>query len=202
MQRMSELAITPDIRGRKVQVAGKPDWGVGVVQIVQPATINGGAAHRLTIDFPVVGRKILLAPPARLIEPDAGPSREQGWLDQIGGRTLDDRLRKLPDEIGNFLGTPREKLRAVLPLYLYHDGPQTLLRWARWRSGAADPLTLWNRDELHTSFVAFCQDRDSFLRTQAAQLQAKEGREALVAWIAALDDDVREEVLAALRRPI
>lgn len=201
-ERMEPIAISPELRGTKVQVLGRPDWGTGVVERVQSTSSNGQPQHRVTVMFPVVGQKTLVSPPARLALPVDGPTREQGWLDQIAGRTLDDRLRKLPADVEKMIGTTREKLSAVVLLYQFDDSPKSLQRWAQRITGAPDPLSLWSRDELQLSFGAFCSERDAYLRGQAAQLQLKEGRDALDEWLRLLDEQYRERVLVALRRPI
>lgn len=199
---MDEIVVSTQIQGSKVQVIGKPDWGVGVVERVQSTTIAGQPQHRVTVMFPVVGQKKLVVPPARLAQPTEGPTRAQGWLDQIAGRALDDRLRKLPSDVEHMIGTTRDKLAAITRLYEFEDEPKSLQRWAQRITGAADPLSLWSRDELQLSFGAFCGERDSYLRGQAAQLHVKEGREALDEWLRTVDEDVREKILVALRRVI
>lgn len=198
----SDLTISPRLTGQAVQVVGKPDWGVGTVARVQSTTVQGEPLHRVTVDFPVVGRKTVVVPPARLIAPQTGPSREEGWLDRLAGRTLDDRLRKLPQEVLDEFGPPSQRLAAALPLFSYTDDAKSILKWARWRGNCADPLSVWSRDELAVAFAAFCEERDSHVRNLAALLQRGEGRDALLAWIEQVEPELRPRVLAALRKPI
>ncbi len=203
MTEPTDLPISSALVGSNVRSATRPEWGVGRVERVDEVREAGGLKHRVVVQFQVVGRKTLLAPPARLAAPTDSPVREAGWLDKLGGRTLDDVLTKIPAEIANTLGTPRAKLAAAVPLYWYDpDEGKSLVTWATRQSDAPDPLSLWTRDELRTAFDRFASDRDAFVRGQAALLRQKEGAEALRAWLAELPSATRERVEAALRRVI
>jgi len=184
--------------GQAVQNPARPDWGTGRVVSVARA----GAAERVTVDFPVVGRKTLLIPPGRLTTPGAEPQRESGWLDRLAGAGSDQRLRQLPESVLQVLGTPRQRLAAVLPWYVFDGSPDSLCRWARTLVGAADPLSLWSRDELEAAFSLFCRERDAQVRMLAALLKQQEGVEALREWIAQLEPELGAAVEQALRRPL
>ncbi|HMQ15467.1 MAG TPA: DUF3553 domain-containing protein [Phycisphaerae bacterium] len=190
--------ISMTLVGSRVRVLARPDWGTGTVVSLSGAT----GVHRVTIDFPVVGRKVVVVPPGRLGPPEADPIRRAGWLDSLAGATADQRLRQLPSDVAQVLGTPAQRLAAVLPWYGFDADPHALVRWARALVRAPDPLSVWSRDELESAFAAFCRERDAHLRGVAALLRQQEGAPALAAWVDQLDPPIRERVLEALRRPL
>lgn len=197
------MQIDRTLIGQSVRNAAKPEWGVGKVTAVQATQSAGQPAHRVTVVFPVVGTKAMLVPPAQLAAPSDEPTRAKGWLDELAGVTLDDRLTKVPKKYEQVLGTPAQRLRAVLDLYRYSDDPASLLRWARNQTGVGDPLTHWSRDELATAFARFAGERDSLLRARAAQLRLKEGDDAVKAEIDMLEEPVeRTRVREALGKII
>lgn len=187
--------------GRKVRNAARPEWGVGTVLRVQPTKVGGAPVHRVSVQF-AVGHRTLLVPPARLVAPEPEQQRDDGWLDQIAGATLDDQLLNLPTSVTELLGTPRDRLSAVFGLYEYTEDPASLLKWARAQTQVADPLTHWSRDELLTAFRAFCRERDAHFRVMAALLVKAEGKDALKAALDALPSHVRSSLDAALARPL
>lgn len=166
---MNELPVDVGLVGREVRSAARPEWGVGKVLRVQ--RISGGDApvFRVSVQF-AVGHRTLVAPPAKLLHPEPEEQRESGWLESLGGTTLDDRLRALPESVTQFLGTPRDRIAIVAPLFAFRDDPGLLLRWARDQTGLTDPLEHWTRDELQLAFEQFCYRRDEFLRGAAAAL--------------------------------
>lgn len=199
---MTELIVNRELVGRKVINAGRTDWGAGVVQKVERAGgPDDSPVYRVIVQF-TGARRTLLAPPARLIEPRAEEERQAGWLDTLAGRTIDDRLKRVPDELLRVLGTPRQKLDALLPLYEYDEEPKTLTRWARAQTGVGDPLSQWSRDELTLAFASFRADRDAALRSAAAMLRQSEGAAALGDWLARLEEPLRGRVREALARVI
>ncbi len=198
---MSELPIGPELVGREVRVAARPEWGVGRVLRVQPMKVAGQTVFRVGVQFPV-GSKTLQSPPAVLSLPTAEPQRGQGWLDTMGGSTLDDRLRALPEDVADVLGSIRARLQAVVPLYEIRDEPAALLKWARNQTGVADPLSHWSRDELSVAFRAFRIERDSHFRNLAAQLRIKEGHDAVRAFVDEQPEPARAAIREALGRII
>lgn len=198
---MTELHVDQALVGRKVRNAARPDWGDGTVLRVQPTQVGGRPACRVSIQF-AAGHRTVVVPPCRLVEPAADPQRAAGWLDSLAGRTVDDRLRSLPLEVVQHLGTPRQRLDAVLPWYRYDDGPASLVRWARALLGVPDPLSSFSRDELAAAFAHFCVERDAHLRNVAAILVRSESRDALHQWLAALEPPVAAAVRAALSRVV
>jgi len=198
---MSELQIGPESVGQEVRNLARPEWGVGRILGVVPTRHDGQSVQRVSIQF-AVGHRTLMVPPARLAPPAPEPVRASGWLDSISGRTLDDRLGKLPESVTAVLGTPVQRLAAAVTLYRYDESPASLLRWARDQAGVADALAHWTRDELAVSFRRFCTERDAHVRAVAAVLVHKEGGAALREFLAELASPVREAVLSALRKPL
>ena len=182
--------------------AARPEWGDGRVLRVQEVRHGDVLSHRVSVQFATVGHKTLLTPPARLAWPTPERERETGWLDQLGGRTADDVLRALPEQVTDVLGTLRERLAAVLPMYAYAGEGADLVMWARRQTGVADPLSHWNRDELEQAFAGFGDERDAHLRGLAAQLRMKEGPAAVHEFLAAVPPELRPAIRAALARVI
>ena len=166
-----------------------------------PARARGQAAQRVTVQF-ATGRRTLLVPPARLIEPPPEPRRDSGWLEQAGEDRLDNRLRRLPEGVAGHLGTPGERAAVAAALYRYDETPASVLRWARDQVGAADPLSHWSRDELLAAFRAFCDARDSFVRVELAKLKRRAGPAAIESLLAQLEPALGERLRAALARPV
>lgn len=167
---MSESEPAQFAPGQKVCNPARPEWGTGeVIRAIQ--TESGGApALRVSVQFPV-GLRVVMIPPAQLTAPKAAATREKGWLDSLSKNTLDDRLRSLPSDAVLVLGGFAEKLAALAPLYLYHDDPASIQRWACKQLDIPDPLTMYTRDELHAAFDAFCARRDAHLRQLVAPLR-------------------------------
>ncbi len=196
---MSELTIDDGLVGRRVAVPDRPEWGLGTVLRVQTTIVSGQTVHRVGVQFPT-GHRVLLVPPARLIEPQPELERAAGWLDTLAGRTVDDRLVSLPASVTEFLGTPAQRIGVLAALYEYTEEPASLIHWARRQAHVADPLSHWSRDELLVAFRAFCTERDSTLRVAAALLKQAEGPEALAAALTSHPEAVATEMRAALRR--
>lgn len=182
--------------GAKVVNAARPDWGVGTILRVEKTRPTGDAALRVTVQF-AVGSRVVQVPPARLTPPGAAVQREAGWLDKLAGKTLDDALRAVPEDIVMHLGMPAEKLALLAKLYEISDDPAALLKWARKQTGVGDPLQHWTRDELQIAFGDYCRARDEMLRETAARLGRSDGNAALEAAMAEIDPDA-----AARMRPI
>lgn len=198
---MEELRVDTALVGSEVQNAARPEWGVGKVLRVQSVRVGDRPAHRVSVQF-AIGHRTLLVPPARLVAPQPEPQRESGWLAGLGKRTLDDRLRALPEQAVEVLGTPLERLAAVIPLYGVTEDSDSLLRWARSQTNVADPLSQWSRDELLTALRDFSAERDAQLRYLAAVVKQSCGEPALREALAAIPEPLHQAVLTALRRPI
>lgn len=198
---MSELPVNAELVGRRVCNPARPEWGVGTVLRVQATVIGGRPVQRVSVQF-ATGHRHLVVPPARLTAPQPERGREAGWLDQVAGRTPDDRLTELPAEVLECLGTPAQRIAALAPLYEHDEGPTSLTRWALRQARVADALTHWSRDELLVAFRRFCDARDSHLRRLAALLVQKEGREALRDVLVGFPGPIRAAMEAALRRPV
>jgi hypothetical protein len=198
---MSELVIGAELVGTRVKNAARPEWGVGTVLCVQQTRVEGRPAYRVSIQF-AAGHRTLLVPPARLVAPQPEPERQAGWLDGLGKSTLDDKLRSLPAGVVEVLGTPLQRLMAIVPLFEVSEDEASLLRWARSQVGVADPLSHWTRDELLEALRRFREERDAHFRSVAALLKQAEGAQALDDALATLDEPLRQAALTALRRPI
>ncbi len=195
---MADLEISADLVGQVVCNPGRPQWGTGTVLRVQTTMAGGQPQHRVSVQFSV-GHKVLLIPPARLARPGTAPTRAGGWLEKAAGTNLDGRLRGLPDFVTDFLGTPRQRLLNLAPLYAVTDEPKSLADWARQQTGVADPLAHWSRDELHQAFGEFCSRRDHALRTAAAVLEkSAAGRDAVARALAGLEAPLRTRMEAVL----
>ena len=198
---MPDLVVNNALVGQRIRVPNRPEWGVGTVLRVQATRVNGQPVHRVSVQFPT-GHRQMVVPPAKLAPPADEPQREAGWLDEIGGRTLDDRLVNMPAEITEFLGTPTQRVTVLAPLYTLTEEPESLIRWARRQANVADPLSLWSRDELLVAFRAFCNERDSEFRKSAALVKHNEGPDALRELLDSFPTEAREEMLTALRKPL
>jgi hypothetical protein len=194
---MDELEITADLVGRRVVNAARPEWGIGTVLRVQSTTVGGQVRHRVSVQF-AVGHRLLQVPPARLMPPERHAPRPAGWLDQLAENTPADRLRRLPPEITEFLGTAGQRIVALAALYAWTAAPAALIAWARRQTGTADPLAHWSRDELLAAFGEFCRRRDAALRAAAARLRESAGAAAVLEALAACPAEVRPAMQAAL----
>ena len=196
---MSDLEVTPELLGSRVCLPSRPEWGSGEVLRVQATHLGGQPVHRVSIQFPT-GHRTVVVPPGRLALPISESEREAGWLDQIGGMTLDDRLTRLQAESREILGTPARRLAALAPLFELSAEGTGLVRWAMRQANVADPLSLWSRDELMLAFKAFCDERDAHLRLVATLLKQAEGAEALSAALDEMPEHVSSAMTEALRR--
>jgi len=172
---MSSLEITPELVGFKVCNPLRPEWGVGTVMRVQSTIVGGKSVHRVSVQF-TTGHRTLVVPPAQLAEPQAGPTREAGWLDTAAKQTLDDQLVQMPEEVREFLGTSTQRIVVLSRLYTLDEDGTGIIKWARSQTGVADPLTMWTRDELRVAFDTFRRTRDKLLRSAAAQVRATAGQ--------------------------
>ena len=199
---MEEIEIGPELIGQKIRNAARPEWGEGQVLRVQPVrSADGTAAHRVSVQFRT-GHRTLLVPPARLAAAGPEPQREAGWLTGLAQTTLDDQLHSLPKETIEVLGTPVQRMQALVPLFGLRDDPAALQRWACSQTGVTDPLSHWTRDELLAAFAAFCADRDAYFRAAAARVKQSAGDDALRAALAEIPAELRANVQAALSQPI
>ncbi len=194
---MADVEIDSGLVGRRVCNPARPEWGSGTVLRVQSTTVNGSPVHRVSVQF-ATGHRTVMVPPGRLAEPQAGPQRDAGWLDTIAGQTPDDRLAALPEAVSDFLGTSAQRLVVLARLYeLSNDGP-ALLQWARSQSGAADPLSLWTRDQIRFAFAEYCRRRDALLRQTVASLRSSGGPAAVKDAFEQVPEGAREGMLAVV----
>ncbi len=196
---MQSLDPGPELIGRSVRHAARPEWGTGRVLRVRQVQ-RAPAVWQVCVQFGV-GTRTLRIPPARLIEPVPEAGREAGWIDRIGGTTRDDLVTRLPQRVMEAL-SPTERLDALLALYRWSEAPGSLIDWARRQADVADPLSHWTRDELTALFERFCDERDAALRAVVAKLRRAGEQARLDERLAALDSAVRERVMRALVRVV
>jgi hypothetical protein len=198
---VEELEIGPGLVGQRVFNPARPEWGLGTVLRVETTGPAGALQHRVSVQF-LAGHKLVHVPPAQLTREMKGQVREAGWLDTVAGTTADERLKRLPADVSNFLGTAAQRLAVVAELYEYTEEPRSLTHWARRQTRVADPLSHWSRDELLGAFRTFCGERDAELRATAARVKQSQGMEGLQAALEALPVPIKQAVKAALQRPI
>lgn len=197
---MDEITdVSPALAGSNVRSAARPDWGVGQVLFVKEDTVNGQRVHRVSIQFGV-GHKTLMVPPARLLKPGAAPPppKPTGWIDQAAKKTPEDLLRALPDSITHVLGSYEQRVLLLSELYAYQDDEAGLLEWAKKQSKLADPLERWSRDELSQAWGDFRRARDAFLRKLVDDAKKKRGAAAIGDAMSAVPVHLRDRVRAAI----
>ncbi|TWT45102.1 hypothetical protein RAS1_15230 [Phycisphaerae bacterium RAS1] len=187
----------PDV-GARVFNPARSDWGDGIVLRVTEIRENGETSHRVSVQFSISGHKVLRIPPARLTSPQPGPKRETGWLDSLGKKTLDDKLRQLPEEVLFFLGTPIQKIVALAPLFEIEPEPREIVKWARRQTEIGDPLELWSRDELHQAFEDYCRRRNDALREAVGRARKNGGVDALDTAFEQIEAPLRTKMIQAL----
>ena len=168
--------------GDKVIHSGRPEWGLGVVTAVQAATHEGASCQRVTCRFERAGLKTLSTAVADIrpaddessSPPAPGEGDSDGWLDQIEGRDLPERMARLPEPARDPFTTLEARLTATLELYRFSDRAASLLDWAAMQTRLKDPMTRFNRHELEEFFRRFAQNRDEHLRALLLEARKKE----------------------------
>ncbi len=194
---MEPLTPGPRLVGRTVRHAARPEWGAGRVLSVQRVRAEP-PQWRVRVQF-AVGTRALLVPPARLIDPKPEPQRAAGWIERLGGLSLDDRLARLPAWVEQALGL-RERLEALLALYRYDASAASLIEWARRQADVADPLSHWTRDELAAQFERFAAERDAALRAAVAKARMAGQESLLTTLLGQLDPPQRRRAEEALSK--
>ncbi|MBL8880266.1 MAG: DUF3553 domain-containing protein [Phycisphaerales bacterium] len=183
--------------GATVANAARPDWGVGTILRIEQTRPSGDGPLRVTVQF-AVGSRVVQVPPAVLAPPRQAAQRDAGWLDKLAGKTLDDALRAIPEDIAMHLGLPSEKLRLIARLYAFDDDPAAIQRWAMRQSGVGDPLQHWTRDELAAAFAGFCRARDEMLRETAGRIRRSDGAPAIDTALADVPPRAAERMRAVI----
>lgn len=185
--------------GDRVTHGGKPEWGVGTVTAVEPATQDGKPCQRVTARFDRAGLKTLSTAYADLQIPDDISALEQRVREASNLHDADEHeaarafMADLPDELTDPFVALDERLRRSLEGYRHSPSGAGLIDWACLRSGMADPLSRFNRHELEELFQRFRTSLDNHViklvrelaRTDREQLDgvikgaADEGRRAL-----------------------
>jgi hypothetical protein len=192
--------------GDRVLHAGKPEWGVGTVTGVEPATQDGKPCQRVTARFDRAGVKTLstayadLQPPGdlgplelRLREAEANPESD---LDEAARAFM----ASLPDELTDPFTDLDARLASSLSHYKHQPSGGGLIDWANVRSGLADPLSRFNRHELEGLFQRFRTSLDQHVTKLVREL-ARKDRDRLEAVIKMADPEARRALkrLDALR---
>lgn len=190
----------------RVRHAGRPEWGVGIVQRAEVTEHEGRRVQRLTIDFEHQGRAVIntaLAPilPAEQPLPLATlPSRSKantGWLGDLDDRNCPgSSLTALPDEVDDPFTTPIRRLKATLALYRFNDSPHGLIDWAVAQTGLSDPLSEYSRHDLEQAFRKFAQARETHLRLLVDTMR----RKGQMDQVRAAAQEAPTEAQAAIRR--
>jgi hypothetical protein len=167
--------------GDQVRHARRPEWGVGGVLKVENLMTNGQADQRLTIRFPAIGLKVLLASVAELQRVGANgvaqpsglvddhtltaheSSSEMGWLGSLAKRKPEDVMTGLPPQASDPFAPLRRRLEFTCALYRFDASPSKLIEWAVAQSGLNDPLSRFNRHELEQFFKRYAYERDLHL---------------------------------------
>jgi hypothetical protein len=91
--------------GDRVIHTGKPEWGVGAIEIASAAVENGAPCQRLRVRFDRVGSKTLSTAFATLKAADGPPEKqdmdvtEQGdsWLTALEAKPITERLVEITE---------------------------------------------------------------------------------------------------------
>ena len=161
LQRMIEATFK---KGDRVRHPSKPEWGIGVVTKLEVVSRDASPDLRVSVRFPSIGEKTLLASLAslELLENGAAsaaayarPSLTDldvanggGWLGAISKTTANDLMTALPDDATDPFVSPRRRLDRTLNLYRFDGSPARLVEWSIAQSGLDDPMSRFNRQEL------------------------------------------------------
>ncbi|MEM7621834.1 MAG: DUF3553 domain-containing protein [Planctomycetota bacterium] len=97
-------------------------------------------------------------PPGMLGAAEAPP--DEVPLDPVRAREI---MTRVPEAARDPFRSLADRVRATLKLYTYQPSGGSLIDWASTQSGAADPLSLFNRHELEQMFDRFAIERDQHL---------------------------------------
>ena len=187
--------------GDSVIHAGKPEWGVGTVTAVEPASQDGKPCQRVTARFDRAGLKTLSTAYADLQPPGdlSALEREIAAVEALPGHDEHEAARtfmaSLPDEITDPFAPLDERLADSLGQYRFQPTGAGLIDWASLRSGLADPLSRFNRHELEELFQRFRTNLDNHVGKLVREL-ARKDREAL----GRVTSQAGDEAKRALRR--
>jgi len=199
------MANEPWRTGDRVTHAGKPEWGVGTVTAVEPATQDGKPCQRVTARFDRAGLKTLSTAYA-----DLQPPGDVGALDQslresdLPGEDEHEAARVfmsgLPDELTDPFSDLDRRLERSLAYYRHSPSGGGLIDWASVRSGLADPLSRFNRHELEELFQRFRTSLDNHVAKLVREL-ARKDRESLERVVSQASAEARQALkrLDALR---
>lgn len=166
--------------GDRVVHPGKPEWGIGTVTGVEPATQDGKPCQRVTARFDRAGLKTLSTAYATLQPPGDVGALEMELREQRGLPDADEHeaarafMAGLPDELVDPFADLAERLRKSLEYYRYQPSGAGLIDWASIRSGLTDPLSRFNRHELEELFQRFRTSLDNHVTKLVRELARKD----------------------------
>lgn len=160
----------------QLQHPGKPEWGVGTVLAIQPASHEGKPCQRLTVRFAGGGKKTINTAFASLIHlgepqpattqsrpkpgsrssiaPTPPPAPPQSPTQpQPDKAELIQRLSQLPGSLTDPFRDLQARLTETLEQYRTQPDNRGLLQWASIQTGLADPMSILNRHELEEHFA-------------------------------------------------
>ncbi|MHB1155491.1 MAG: DUF3553 domain-containing protein [Phycisphaerales bacterium] len=206
-------------QGDRVRHAARPEWGLGIIQSIQPLSTEGMPAQRMVIDFANQGRVTVNTAYASIVPEGtdlagvaprkntaASPSTSGGgggggWLAELersqntanspAAAGNGDSLTMLPDKCSDPFMPLGRRLMHTLDLYRFSSEPRSLIDWAVAQTRLEDPLSRHTRHELEHGFTIFSQMRDSHLK-ELLRLIKRKGEQALIA-------EAREHPLPAAR---
>ncbi len=165
----------------------RPEWGQGVVKIVQAIVHQGTAAQRLSVEFANRGRVIIntavapLAPKGHAATMSSSTTASGGWLNQLErSNSNSHELWDLPEALTDVFSSELQRLIATLDSYRFTTEPRPLIDWAVIQTGMDDPLSKYTRHELEQAFARFARDRDLHLKELVRQLKRNGQQPVLV----------------------
>jgi len=183
--------------GDRVQHPTKPEWGVGQVVTVQPATQDGRPCQRLQIRFDRAGMKTITTAFVELRPVADHHASPNGLVEDEPN--LAEALVSLPEPATDPFGTPASRLRATLDLYRHTDDGPGLIGWATAMTALPDPLAHFSRHELEDRFARWRVLRDTHLAKVCADARSLDVPE-LQAIIAGAPAPARDALKRVYRR--
>ncbi len=155
--------------GDRVMHGAKPEWGIGLITAVEPATVEGKPTQRLTIRFERAGVRKLSAAVA-----DLRPAEEatrmrdaeehaaaKAALGQVDESRIAEVLSEVPEAACDPFRGLADRFKATLDLYRFTGQGSSLLDWAAMQTGLADPLSRFSRHDLERHFERFQRALDA-----------------------------------------
>jgi len=150
--------------GDELRHTGRPEWGVGKIERVEAAVVEGEACQRLTVRFDRNGLKTLSTAIAQLERAGSAPETAGGgWLGEAERTDPGEALLEIPERARDPFRGPVGRLEATAALYRFTGEGASLLDWAAAQTGLRDPLGEFSRHELEERFRRFRRSLDEHL---------------------------------------